>query len=42
MASAVVPEAVQTRIRSFINWLANYVESTQINQVLDEVVEHVK
>ena len=42
LASAVVPETVQRRISSFNDWLTSYVNPTQINQVLDEVTEHVR
>ena len=42
LVSAVVPEAIQQRVNSFTDWLSSYVEPTQIDQVLDEVTEHVK
>ena len=42
VVSAVVPESVQRRVSSFNDWLTSYVEPTQINQVLDEVTEHVR
>ena len=34
--------AVQQRVNTFTDWITSYVEPTQINQVLDEVTEHVR
>ena len=42
LVSAVVPEAVQQRVNTFTDWVTSYVEPTQINQVLNEVTEHVR
>ena len=42
IVSAVVPEAIQRRVNAFSDWVTSYVEPTQINQVLDDVTEHVK
>ena len=42
LGSAVVPESVQRRFTDFDIWLTVYAEPTQIPQVLDEIVEHVR
>ena len=42
LVSAVVPEAVQRRVNTFTDWVTSYVAPTQINQVLDEITEHVR
>ena len=42
VASNIIPESVQRRVKDFVNWLTGHVEPEQITYVLNEIVEHVR
>ena len=42
VASNIIPESVQRRVKYFVNWLTGHVEPEQITHVLNEIVEHVR